>query len=327
MLKNSLGKGALAHAYLVVGPRRVGKMTLALDLARAVNCGATEPPCGECNTCVKIGSGKHPDIEIVSIAQGKDNSEDGVPTEIGIERIRQLQHSASLPPFEARYKVFIIEGAELLSNEAANCLLKTLEEPSDRVIFALITAREELLPATVISRCQRLKLTPLPPTDIENSLCEYWDVEQEKAELVARLSRRCLGQALDYLMNESLLKERTERIEQMLNVIDSGYYEERLDYAARLSSQFNKNRESAAKILDMWLGWWHDLLLLRIGVPEAITNTDYREALEQKVNNYRLNDIRNFVSAVQSATLQLKQNANPQLVFEVLMLSIPERSQ
>ena len=325
LLKGSLEKDALAHAYLLTGPHRVGKMTLAMDLARAINCGAAAPPCGKCNTCLKIGSGKHPDVEIINVSGGQDIAEDSAQTEISIERIRQLQHAASLPPFEASYKVFIIEGAELLSNEAANCLLKTLEEPSDRIIFALITAREELLPATVVSRCQRLELSPLPPDEMEKSLGEHWNIEREKARLLARLSRGCLGQALEYAHDENLLKERSERIEQMLKVIDSRYYEERLDYAARLSSQFNKNKQSAAKYLDMWLGWWHDLLLVKIGVSEAITSTDYQDILEQQARGYNLNDIREFISAAQSASVQLKQNANSQLVFEVLMLSIPER--
>ncbi|MFO8143581.1 MAG: AAA family ATPase [Dehalococcoidales bacterium] len=325
LLKSSLEKGALAHAYLLIGPHHVGKMTLAMDLARAINCGAATPPCGECSTCLKISSGKHPDVEVITISGGQDISEDSVQTEISIERIRQLQHSASLPPFEARYKVFIIEGAELLSNEAANCLLKTLEEPADKVIFALVTAREELLPATVVSRCQRLELLPLPPDEMEKALGEHWDIEQRKARLLARLSRGCLGQALEYSQDESLLKERSDRIEQMLKVIGSEYYEERLDYAARLSSQFNKDRRAAIKNLDMWLDWWHDLLLVKIGVPEAITSTDYQAVLERQAEYYDLNDIREFISAAQAAFLQLKQNANSQLVFEVLMLGIPER--
>jgi DNA polymerase-3 subunit delta' len=99
-----------------------------------------------------------------------------------------MQHSASLPPFEGRYKVYIIEGAELMSHEAANCLLKTLEEPVGKVIFILLTTNERLLPATIISRCQRLELPPLTAAEVETALNGRWDIEMPKAKLLAGLS-------------------------------------------------------------------------------------------------------------------------------------------
>jgi DNA polymerase-3 subunit delta' len=236
-----------------------------------------------------------------------------------------MQHSACLPPFEGRYKVFIIEGAELLSNEAANCLLKTLEEPEEKVVFLLLTAREELLPATIVSRCQRLELPPLAVGEVEAALNNRWAVEQERARLLARLCHGRLGWALLAAPDDSWLKERAERMEQLLGVVDTAGYEGCLEYAAQMAAQFNKNRGSVQEILDLWLDWWHDLLLVKIGCVEAITNVDVSAVLEQRAEDYSLAEIKSFISAIQSAGKQLKQNANPQLVFEVLMLSIPGR--
>ena len=325
LLQRSLEKEALAHAYLLVGPSHVGKMTLALDLAKAINCDAAAPPCGECTACRRIASGKHADVQIIGLAGDGDSAEVGSQTEISIDQIRQMQHSACLPPFEGRYKVFIIEGAELLSNEAANCLLKTLEEPEEKVVFLLLTAREELLPATIVSRCQRLELPPLAVGEVEAALNSRWAVEQERARLLARLCHGRLGWALLAAPDDSWLKERVERMEQLLGVIDTAGYEGRLEYAVQLAAQFNKNRGSVQEILDLWLDWWHDLLLVKIGCVEAITNVDVSAVLEQRAKDYSLAEIKSFISAIQSVGNQLKQNANPQLVFEVLMLSIPGR--
>ena len=325
LLQRSLEKEALAHAYLLVGPSHVGKMTLALDLAKAINCDAAAPPCGECTACRRIASGKHADVQIIGLAGDGGSAEVGSQTEISIDQIRQMQHSACLPPFEGRYKVFIIEGAELLSNEAANCLLKTLEEPEEKVVFLLLTAREELLPATIVSRCQRLELPPLAVGEVEAALNSRWAVEQERARLLARLCHGRLGWALLAAPDDSWLKERVERMEQLLGVIDTAGYEGRLEYAVQLAAQFNKNRGSVQEILDLWLDWWHDLLLVKIGCVEAITNVDVSAVLEQRAKDYSLAEIKSFISAIQSVGNQLKQNANPQLVFEVLMLSIPGR--
>ena len=175
LLQRSLETDSLAHAYLFVGPAHVGKMTLALNLAQALNCEKAESPCGQCAPCLKIASAKHADIQIIGLSQHGDSAETKSRVEISIDQIRQVQHSASLPPFEGRYRVFIIDGAELLSNEAANCLLKTLEEPVDKVVFILLTTNEQLLPTTVISRCQRGELLPMSATDIEEALNKSWE--------------------------------------------------------------------------------------------------------------------------------------------------------
>ncbi|MDD5590796.1 MAG: AAA family ATPase [Dehalococcoidales bacterium] len=325
LLERSLDKKALAHAYLLVGPPHVGKMTLALDLAKAMNCDATAVPCGECTSCLRIASGKHADVQIIGLAGDGDPAEARSQTEIGIDRIRDMQHSACLPPFEGRYKVFIMEGAELLSNEAANCLLKTLEEPQENVVFLLLTSREELLPATIISRCQRLELFPLAVGAAETVLSSRWAVEKEKARLLARLCHGCLGWALLAAPDDVWLKERSERISQMLGVIDAAGYGGRLEYAARLASQYGKDKRAVQDVLDFWLDWWHDMLLVKIGCAEAVTNVDLSSILEQRAEDYSLAEIKGFITAVQSAGRQLKQNANPQLVFEVLMLAIPGR--
>jgi DNA polymerase-3 subunit delta' len=289
LLQRSLEVDSLAHAYLFVGPAHVGKMTLALNLAQALNCEAVEPPCGQCLS----------------------------------DQIRQLQHSANLPPFEGRCKVFIIDGVEMLSTEAANCLLKTLEEPVDKVVFILLTTNERLLPATVISRCQRVELLPLAATEVETALEKNWGVEPQKAELLATLSRGCLGWAVSIAFDDGLLRQRAERLDKLLDIV-AGDYEERFAYAARLATQFGQNRGEVQAILDLWRDWWRDLLLVMVGRSDTVTNIDRLATLSEMAKDYNLAQVRAFINNIRAAGDQLKQNANPRLVLEVLMISLPE---
>ena len=323
-LQHSLKRQALAHAYLLAGPPHTGKMTLAINLAQALNCEADEPPCGKCAICQKIASGKHADVQIIGLASNGNSAETRTRTEIGIDQIRQVQHSAGLPPFEGRYKVFIIDGAEFLSNEAANCLLKTLEEPEDKIIFILLTADERLLLTTVISRCQRLELAPLAATELETALNRNWGIEPETARLLSRLSHGCLGWAILANLDSGLLQQRTERIEKLINIINTDY-EERFVYASYLATQFGQNRGTVQEILKLWLDWWRDLMLIKAGSNDIITNIDFKTSLIAMAKKYSLTQIRNFVISIQEAEEQLKQNANPRLVLEVLMLDMPRR--
>lgn len=324
LLQHSLKRQSLAHAYLLVGPPHVGKMTLALELAKALNCEATDPPCGECISCRKIATAKHADVQIIGVIQDANSTEARPRVEIGIDQIRELQHSSSLPPFEGRQKVFIINEAELLSTEAANCLLKTLEEPEDRIIFILLTANDRLLPATVVSRCQRLELPPLTAAEIEVALNSGWSIEPPKAKLLSRLCRGRLGWAILAVADDALLQQRRERLDKLPYIIN-GDYEERFAYAAQLATQFTQNRESVMEILDLWQEWWRDLLLVKGGLSEAITNIDISSTIVEQANCYSLAQIKNFINSIQAAGEQLRQNANPRLVLEVLMLDMPRK--
>jgi DNA polymerase-3 subunit delta' len=319
LLQHSLEQGVMAHAYLLVGPPHVGKMTLALNLARAANCQGAEPPCGECDACQKIASGRHADVQVIGL-----DSSDKSRAEIGIDQVKEMQHSSSLSPFEGRYKIFIIDGAELLSTEAANCLLKTLEEPAEGVIFILLTVSESVLPATVVSRCQRLELRPLPTSQVGVALSEGWGVEPKKAELLARLSHGCLGWAISAADDDSLLQQRNQRLDRLIGITNADY-EERFDYVNQLVAWFSQSRSLVQEILNLWLDWWRDLLLVRLGCGDDITNIDRKETLTGQAQGYSLAEVRAFIGSIQAAGEQLKKNANPRLVLEVLMLSLPER--
>ena len=173
-LDSSLSAGRLGHAYLLTGPARVGKMTLAMDMAAAVNCmarqgglpgsmfeddGESRGPCDRCEPCERVRRGVFSDLKIIAV--GDDPR---VATRISIEQVRDAENFLAVTPVEGGWKVLIFDGAETLSagqGEPANALLKTLEEPPEHVLILLLSTNEDAILPTIRSRCRRLDLRPM----------------------------------------------------------------------------------------------------------------------------------------------------------------------
>ncbi len=324
LLQRGLEKGTIAHAYLFVGPAHIGKMTLAINLAQAMNCASSDRPCGVCDSCRRIAEGKHADIQTIKLEQGGETGETTGKTRISVEQIDQILHSVNLPPFEGKYKVFIIDGLEFLSIAAANRMLKTLEEPVGNVIFILLTVNEAMVPATVISRCQRIEFFPLALSLIEKALMTRWGVEPEKAELLSRLSAGCPGWAVAMSKDNALLQQRNDWLNEWLDVIEADF-DRRFTFVAKMTERYTQNRETVQQKLALLLDWWRDVLLIKVGNGEAIINIDREDELKETAADCNLAQIRQFIGSVKSAMSQLRQNVNPQLALEVLMLNVPER--
>ncbi len=320
LLKHSLATGDLAHAYLFVGAQHIGKMTMALDLARALNCQGDKPPCSECQPCRRISNGKHADITIIGLNSTNSSAEVKQRVEIGIDDIRELQHNTSFSPYEGKCKIFIIDGAEYLSSEASNCLLKTLEEPPPGVVILLLTADELQLLPTVVSRCQRVELKPMSAEEIEKVLVESHGVENDKARLLARLSQGCLGWAIRALTDDSYLAQRAQRLAEMFSLLDVGW-DERFTYAAKLGN----NRKAAEEVINLWLTWWRDMMLIKCDCKQTITNVDQISVLEKWAQILSLPQVRNFIDSLQKSLSQIALNANLRLVLEILMLEMPKK--
>lgn len=315
LLDYSLKANAIAHAYLLVGPRHVGKGTLAINLAQALNCDGPELPCGQCRSCQRIMEGKHADVTPI----GLDSK-----TEIGIDDIRGLQRLANLPPYEGKCKVFIINDAEYLSTEAANSLLKILEEPPPSVVWLLLAAEEEHLLPTIISRCQRLELKPVPSERIQEILVNSYNVDADKAKILTQLCHGRLGWALSALTNDDILEQRSQRIAKLLSLLTADLGQ-RFAYAQELASQFGQNRRAGAEIIEIWLDWWRDLMLIKGGCKEAIINVDYEIALEEQARGLSLNEIKEFLANLYLLQEEISKNVNPRLALEWLMLNLPRK--
>ncbi len=315
LLDYSLKTNAIAHAYLVVGPRHVGKGTLAMNLAQALNCDGPEQPCGQCHSCQRIMAGKHADVTPI----GLDSR-----TEIGIDDIRGLQRLANLPPYEGKYKVFIIDEAEYLSTEAANSLLKILEEPPQRVVWLLLAAEEEHILPTIISRCQRLELKPVPSEQVQEVLINSYNVDADKAKLLTQLCHGRLGWALSALENDAILEQRSQRIAKLVSLLTANLGQ-RFAYAQELASLFSQSRRTGAEIIGIWLDWWRDLMLIKGGCKEAIINVDNEIVLKEQAGGLSLDEIKGFLANLCLLEEEISKNVNPRLALEWLMLNLPRK--
>lgn len=320
-LKDSIHRGSLAHAYLFTGPAHVGKMTLAIDLACALNCPSTDPPCGTCRTCQRIAEGKYPDVIIINKNSGRDPKDRRKTTEISIDTIREfIQKSSNLPPYEGKYKIFIIDDADLMSVEAANCLLKTLEEPPQHIVIILLTAEENTLLPTVISRCQRFELKPAAIAETETMLSLKAGVAPEKIKLLSRLSGGCLGWALSAAEDDNYLKGRDFKLDEFSALITRNW-EERLTYIQQMPS----DRSSVEEILKLWLCYCRDVMLIKYNCDEAVSNLDRMNDLKYWANMLTVFEIKEFINSLNASLSYLSYNANLHMLFEVLMLDMPKK--
>jgi DNA polymerase-3 subunit delta' len=212
-----------------------------------------------------------------------------------------------------------------MSIGAANRMLKTLEEPVSNVVFILLTVNEAMVPPTVISRCQRIELFPLPVETVEQALASRWGADPEKAKLLARLSAGCLGGAVSMAKDEALLQQRSDWLDEWLDVME-GDFDVRFSVAARLTERYSQNRGVLQQKLTLLLGWWRDVLLVKAGNAEAIVNIDRVDVLKEMAAAYSLAQVRAFIRRIESVLTQLAQNVSPQLALEVLMLNMPERA-
>jgi DNA polymerase-3 subunit delta' len=318
-LAKSLEKGGLCHAYLFSAPEHTGKTALALKLAQTLNCTGNEPPCGGCEPCRRIGAGIHSDVQIIGLSV---NEEGKSKTEITIEQVRAINHAASLPPFEGKCRVFIIEEAERMSTGAANALLKTLEEPPPKVVFVLTTSRENFVPETIRSRCVKLRLAAAPRKEITRYLEHDLGFSAERAGLLARLSQGRAGWAIVAAADDAVLTERKENLDRFIEALESGF-EYRFDLAARLATRFGKSRAEIYRLLDQWLSFCRDMLLVKLDIKDEVVNTDYEPALGQFASRVGTAEARALIGSLSSTRQYLEQNASARLALEVLMLGLP----
>jgi DNA polymerase-3 subunit delta' len=297
----------IPQALIFSGPEGVGKKTLALLLAQRLNCLQPEGrlACGTCVSCGKISGAMHPDVRIVE-PQGAF---------IKIEQIRSLIGEIAFQPFEAQYRLVVLDGADKMRQEAANCLLKTLEEPASRTIMVLIASRPYLLLQTVHSRCHRIPFVPIPERRIERYLVDELGWMPEEATLAATFSGGSLGAAIVFDRD----RHREVR-KQALDFVSLLFQRGRFSDFSPMAAEIAKKKD----VFEIWIGavelllqdiYYAEVSPSRISQPDLV-----KELMEfsQKVSRAGLISILGAVKELKAALLY---NVNRQIALESLFLS------
>ncbi len=319
MLHQQVAHGEARHAYLFCGPPGLGRRTLALRLAQALNCTKTIAPgipCGVCRDCKQIEEMRHPDMNVIQAVD-----EDGASKENGtlkVDQVRAVQHSLSLRPYQAKYRVALFLRFQEANDNAANALLKTLEEaPAHAILLLTADTPEQLLP-TIISRCEVLRLRALPISAIESDLLER-GVDEERARLLAHISGGRPGYARRLVDDMTLLEKREERLNDLQTLLPAPRVE-KFSYAEKLA----KDKEVMRQTIVIWLSYWRDVMLRVAGAESPLINVDRNMEIEFLAGRLNLSTARRVVSDLESALEKMDKNVNSRLLAEVLLLDWPK---
>ncbi len=317
-LKNALKLNRVSHGYTFAGPRGVGKTTIARIITKSLNCkeGISDKPCGKCENCIEIDKGSFPDMYEIDAASNR-----------GIDDIRNIKENVNYAPIKGRYKVYIIDEAHMLTREAFNALLKTLEEPPPNNIFILATTELHKIPDTIKSRTQVFMFKPLSLDDITTYLKKILDTEgipyeEEALQLIAKYSEggvRDAASILDQVVTYSNLNVNVQAVEEVLGIVPANY----------ISKFFKALKEKDIKtlvlILEKMYKEGYDLNVFWKQMLDRLHEILVEVSLQGKSQEFTSEDLKYLIylqSVFNKAFIEAKNLPNEKNVYELAVLKI-----
>ena len=295
VFQSHLASGRVPNAYLLAGPEGVGKRRLALEMAKALNCSAAgERPCDTCRMCGQIIRGTHPDVHQVSPGGASD--------QVKIDQIRYVIGRIGLRPFSGAYQVVILEAAERLTEEAANSLLKALEEPSVRTKFFLTTSQPADCLPTIVSRCQLLRAHPLSAETVQRILVSAHEVAPQTAQIIARLSGGSASRALALSQQWDTYQQRLARFAE----VSAG--------AWIVAAAASETRQDVAELLDGMMSWLRDVAIAATGGEAWVRHRAYEETIARQACQVDLDRCLRTANELVELRESIDQFANPRLI-------------
>ena len=313
MLRGHILNNSLRHAYLITGPRGIGKSNLAIRFIQALNCpqrGQDGNPCLECPTCKRLARMEHPDLFPISVEEDSKW--------IKVDQIRELIRSLSLSPYESKHRFGLLLDFENATINAQNSLLKTLEEPPGSVIMILTSITSDALLETIKSRCEEIKLNPVPLDLTSQGLQDLHHLPPQEASHLAHISGGKPEIALAMHADPDILTRRTNLLDEHLEIL-SGNSVRRFAYAGQVS----KDPLKVSEMLDTWISVWQDILHQCSNSQMPLQNIDRKEDIDHILEQVDLTTARNSLRLFQRANQLLGKNANLKLTLEDLLLGLP----
>lgn len=343
LLARAFESGRMSHAYMFNGPDGVGKETTALEFAAALNCEAGGlDPCGRCGSCKMTAGLSHPDLHLIFpvprtikaaelsslksdyVTNGYRDADFGRKTAIiSVETVlTDLVAKANQRPYIGPWKVFIVADADAMTNEAANTLLKTLEEPPEKTVIVLTTSRPSALPSTVLSRCQKIQFARLSRKTIVDVLTSdpRLGFDAKSAEAVAAMAEGSAGLAVR--SDRQGLRDELSKVAAIMSGSRGGGVRGIVDEATRLA--FRLGRVEQQRVLDLMLLWLRDVLRVSQTDPGAgeLLFSGQRRALEAQAGVLQVNDIERLIRKVDGARRAIERYSNASIVFTSVLLDL-----
>lgn len=311
-MQNAIRQKKISHAYLLCGESGSGKRLVAEAFAKAVLCeeGGIEA-CEKCKSCKQAESGNHPDIRVVVREKAT----------LGVKEIReQVTADVQIKPYSSEYKIYLIDEAEKMTEEAQNALLKTIEEPPEYAVFLLMVDRQELLLSTVLSRCVLLPFYPVATGKIKQFLMEEKGVPDYLAESAAAFSGGLVGRAVQYTESEAFTEQR-EEVLHLVKYVDQMTMAEVMENVKLFASK----KDAATEYLDMILLWYRDVLMYKATKDiNALMFANEPEAVADQAKKRSFENLQGIVEALEQVKQRLKSNVNFETALELLLLYMKE---